>query len=422
MRITYLFTGLVLLATATSCLKDQCEATRTFIAYEPVWASSEELRTLTTEAPRALEDPGKIYVLGDWLFVNERWEGVHIFDNSDPANPQPLTFFRIPGNVDIAIRNGMLYADNGPDLVTLDLSDPASPQLVDRREGVFHNGADWGNQGFLLYYEATSRTVEVDCSENGSGSDSWVEESTVFLPNSFSAGDAAQSLNAAVRTGTGTGGSLARFTIMDSHLYAIDDVRLFVFDLNSPASPQQAATVDVGWGIETVFPVAPHLFIGANDGMYIYDASNPLQPVQLALFEHAQACDPVFVDGNIAYVTLRDGTECLGFVNQLDVVDVSSLTHPQLLQSYPMFNPIGISVADDHLYLCDNQEGLKVFDVSAWQNIGQGTESRVADFTAPDVITLPDEDLAIVVGPSGIQQFDIQDPTQPRRLSTIPVQ
>jgi len=31
-----------------------------------------------------------------------------------------VSFLRIPGNVDLAVRGNLLCADNGPDLVTLD--------------------------------------------------------------------------------------------------------------------------------------------------------------------------------------------------------------------------------------------------------------------------------------------------------------
>jgi hypothetical protein len=421
MRILTLTAGLLLLIGASSCLKDRCEATRAFIAYEPVWATSEELLDIGQEPPRPLDNPGKIYLLGDLLFVNELWEGVHIFDNSNPGQPQAIGFLRIPGNVDIAIRNGLLYADNGPHLVALDLTQPAAPELVYREEGVFQNRMTQQDEGFLLYYEQTDEVVEVACNEDVWLTEHWTRGNTQFFSSEILFSAAADALNAAVQTGAGTGGSLARFTIMGDHLYAIDQASLYVYDLKVPASPQRASTVNVGWGIETVFPVAPNLFIGAEDGMYIFDASNPLQPVQLSVFEHALACDPVFMDGDIAYVTLRDGNECRGFVNQLDVVDISKLTDPRLLASYAMHNPIGLSVADEHLYLCDNQEGLKVFEVSPWQNIGQGPVGWVSDFTAVDVITVPAKQLAIVVGPAGIEQFDISEPAQARRLSTIPI-
>jgi hypothetical protein len=64
------FRSLLLLSalalTMSSCLKDECDATRVFIEFEPVYKTESQIRTeITTEAPRALKNPGKIYVYGD---------------------------------------------------------------------------------------------------------------------------------------------------------------------------------------------------------------------------------------------------------------------------------------------------------------------------------------------------------------------
>ena len=37
---------------------------------------------------------------------------VHMYDNSDPSNPVNIGYIAIPGNVDIAIKDGHMYADN----------------------------------------------------------------------------------------------------------------------------------------------------------------------------------------------------------------------------------------------------------------------------------------------------------------------
>ena len=101
--------------------------------YQPVLVSRAELeRAVSGQPPRALHVPGKIFVSSRYLFVNEQYQGIHIYDNADPARPVAVQFLRIPGNVDLAVRGPLLYADNGPDLVVFDLSDPARPQVVGR--------------------------------------------------------------------------------------------------------------------------------------------------------------------------------------------------------------------------------------------------------------------------------------------------
>lgn len=102
-------------------------------SYRPILMSRQQLETsVVGQAPQALKVPGKIFVGNRYLFVNERYQGIHIYDNADPAKPTEVQFLRIPGNVDLAVRGGLLYADNGPDLVVIDVSNPAQVREVGR--------------------------------------------------------------------------------------------------------------------------------------------------------------------------------------------------------------------------------------------------------------------------------------------------
>ncbi|MEJ1237538.1 hypothetical protein WBG78_05405 [Chryseolinea sp. T2] len=99
--------------------------------YEPIYADPSQTE-IAFEPSRQLHEPGKIYLYGTLLLVNERFEGIHIFDNADPAHPVAVGFLRIPGNVDSAIRNNVLYADHLGDLVALDVHDLKAPKEISR--------------------------------------------------------------------------------------------------------------------------------------------------------------------------------------------------------------------------------------------------------------------------------------------------
>ncbi|HEX8330089.1 MAG TPA: hypothetical protein VF629_21315 [Hymenobacter sp.] len=96
--------------------------------------------------PRALHAAGKIYLQGQYLFVNEPYEGIHVIDNRNPARPRPVSFLRIPGNIDLALKGSLLYADNGPDLVTLDVSNPGAAVVKSRVRDAFRElpMPEWG--------------------------------------------------------------------------------------------------------------------------------------------------------------------------------------------------------------------------------------------------------------------------------------
>ena len=94
---------------------------------QPVYMSYQELRgAVSYEAPRELEEVGRIYLYNDYFFLNQRNAGIHVFDNSDPSAPVNMGFVNIPGNTELAIRSNQLYADSYVDLVTLDISNPVS--------------------------------------------------------------------------------------------------------------------------------------------------------------------------------------------------------------------------------------------------------------------------------------------------------
>jgi hypothetical protein len=68
-----------------------------------------------------LSDPGKLYTVGKKVLVGEKYRGIHVIDNTDPRNPVSESFIAVPGCVDMALKDGVLYADNGVDLVAINI-------------------------------------------------------------------------------------------------------------------------------------------------------------------------------------------------------------------------------------------------------------------------------------------------------------
>ena len=151
------------------------------------------------------------------------------------------------------------------------------------------------------------------------------------------------------------GGSLARFTILNDYLYVVDNTSLIPIEISNLSNPLSLNKVEIGVGIETIFPYNDHLFIGANSAMYIYSLNNPAQPQLLSTYQHFTGCDPVVVNGNYAYVTLREGLSCANPVNinVLEVVDVTSYSDPFQVNTVFMNNPRGLGIGGNNkLYVC----------------------------------------------------------------------
>ena len=132
MRVLHLLLpGLSLLL--GGCFGNAVGPTEPVPSYRPILMSRQQLEaSVGPQAPRPLQVPGKILVNNRYLFVNEQYQGIHIYDNLDPAQPVEVQFLRIPGNVDLAVRGSLLYADNGPDLVVVDVGNPAQARVVGR--------------------------------------------------------------------------------------------------------------------------------------------------------------------------------------------------------------------------------------------------------------------------------------------------
>ncbi|MCZ6693078.1 MAG: hypothetical protein O6939_04155, partial [Bacteroidetes bacterium] len=193
-----------------------------------------------------------------------------------------------------------------------------------------------------------------------------------------------------------------------------------VFDINNLAQPNEVNLVELGWGIETIFPYQDKLFIGSNIGMQIFDNSDPKNPSYVSNFDHALACDPVVAEDNYAFITLRSGNRCFGIDDQLDVVDISVLESPWLVKSYPMDHPHGLAIDNNILFLCEGEFGLKIFDVSDKRALDRNLLSHLPNIPSYDVIATDSH--LILVGDDGIYQFDYTDPTDLKLLSVISIQ
>ena len=65
----------------SSCLEDKCLATRQYTVFTPIYAKMEEhRREVQAESPRVLRNTGALYMYGDYIFINEKKEGIHIVD------------------------------------------------------------------------------------------------------------------------------------------------------------------------------------------------------------------------------------------------------------------------------------------------------------------------------------------------------
>lgn len=402
----------------------------------PETISLEEWRqeSITVKNGNPLVHPGKIYRKGNYLYINEVNKGIHVYDNSNPSAPINVGFVEIYQNAELAIYGDILYVNSYTDLILLDVSNPNEIHELNRLENVFHIYFNDVDEGYDYSYSSevvdpnsvvitgwSLQDVEREIIED----DGFVlkEYNPWFTGNEggpvvFTAENSISMNDASFSGGAGHGGSMAKFTIAGNKLFILDGQVIQCYDISTPSEPKFVAEENTSRVAQTLFPRGNQLFVGTTTGMMIYEISNTGGITLLSTFEHFTSCDPVVVEGDLAYVTLSSG--CRNILNQLDVVDISDLFNPVLIKSYSFTHPLGLGVDGSTLFLCDDQDGLKVFDVKDPLSIDQNQLAHFSQMNAFDVI--PYNDLLIMVGDDGIAQYDYSNVQQIVQLSSISIQ
>jgi hypothetical protein len=415
-KIIFLPLLLVTVFILQSCLKDKI--TKTYSIFEPVYkAKSEVLAEIKSGSSASVTNPGKIFMYGNYIFLNEINKGVHIIDNSNPSSPTIKGFINIPGNVDIAVKGNILYADLFTDLVVVDISDPLNatlkkvvPKIFPERVYAAGFVAD-STQVIIGWTEKKIKETINGMPQAGRG---WIRADAML---SFSSAGPQSGNSGGVKSVVGVAGSMSRFAIVNDYMYAVNSYSLNVLDISVLNNPVFKSNAFVGSNIETIYPFKNKLFMGSSNGMFIYDITNPSAPVRQGSVMHFRACDPVVADDDFAFVTLRAGTLCQGTNNQLDIVNVTNVMNPVLVKTYGLTNPHGLAKDGNLLFICDGKDGLKVYNKSNVFNLQ--LLGKISNIETYDVIAWNNR--LLVVAKGGLYQYDYTNPASLSLISKLTV-
>jgi hypothetical protein len=334
-------------------------------------------------------------------------------------------FISIPGNVDIVIAGNTMVADSYIDLVSIDISNPAAAKEVARLKNVFpyavpaydikyRVGQIDDTKGVVVDWKVSTVRKEINTTN--------YPVYPVFFGSrftEFSLSADASAKGAQQSTPAGIGGSMARFGLIGHHLLAVDNSTYYNFDLTSPTNPSLETKVNINWGIETMFLSGNTMFLGTRNGMLVYNVTDVSKPEYISSFWHATGCDPVVVQNNKAYVTIRGGNPCGSNINRLDVLDITNIKSPALIRSYSMTSPYGLAIDDDILFVCDGDDGLKVFNASDPFLVAEHLIASFKDINAYDVI--PIGNALLMIGENGFYQYDYTNLTDIKLISSIKI-
>ncbi|MDF1574385.1 MAG: hypothetical protein P1P86_04240 [Bacteroidales bacterium] len=404
---------LLLIFSMAGIALSSCEDRRlqSYLANVPVYMSYDELRSSFAVTGGAdMEKPGKISFYGSHIFINEYQKGIHVVDLSDPAHPEAEAFIEVPGNVDMAIRNNLLYAESYTDLLIIDISEPEQPRLRERIEDLFEYiipSYDYDypldeideEKGVITGFQVKKITREVH---------NYPQPWPVYWAYALESGFA-PARGGATNNSYGVGGSMARFITYDDYLYALSESSQKLKSINISNTDKLMVESELWlWGgVETLFIADAFLYVGTSSGMHILDLANPGSPNMLSTYQHITACDPVVVEGDRAYVTLRSGNACGGTLDLLEVVDISDKLKPERLASLSMTEPYGLGIDQGTLFVCEGEFGLKVYNARYENSITPHLISAFPGIHAYDVIPL--ESFLFMIGEDGFYIYDYSD-------------
>jgi hypothetical protein len=226
----------------------------------------------------------------------------------------------------------------------------------------------------------------------------------------------------------GLSGQFSRTLIVDDYLYGVDHTSLVTYDITDRTTPVKVGNTPVDFALETIYHHEGNLFIGSRRGMYIYTISRSGMPVPRGSFDYSslpniiEPCDPVVAEGNTAYASLYTGDNTDGAgcgrttdVQTIVVVDVSNLDNPRLVTTHDVQTPRGLAIDNNVLFVCNNENGLTVYDVSDRNNFVE--LDRISDINAWDAIA--EDDKLIVVGATEVIQYDYSNPSELVELSRV---
>jgi hypothetical protein len=122
--------------------------------YEPILMTRGEMvSAIALQDARVIEAPGKIWVYNNYIFLIEQYKGIHIIDNTIPAESKTIAFIHVDGCTELAIKDDIIYTNNAVDMIGIKVDATLkSIEVVSRKEyilPVMSSPSPWGDWYFI---------------------------------------------------------------------------------------------------------------------------------------------------------------------------------------------------------------------------------------------------------------------------------
>ncbi len=373
-------------------------------------------------------DGRDIEIVDDILYATSDTKGLVMYDLSNPGNPLLIDSAPIPfesGAYSFTIDDGIVYAtEYGPSLTTVDITAPSTPILLDRIE---FEGQPLGiglidNWIYTTDYDYTVTLVDRTDPSNLSVAMSYRFENQIdyFTAGAgvvlvYERGDTIRFYSPAGdnpiidSTPIDTALYLYDYHIDEPYMYQLYANQLRIMERNGQGDFIQISTFTHDSTMRDIDVGNGIAYIATGtEGILILDVNTPKAPQLITTYSTSASAYRIELFDDLLYYS---GS------NELWTVDISNPAAPLTVRRLvEVDDPKNIDVAGGYAYVPDGRQGLKIFDVTDRWN-----PTFVAQFPAPieayDVVVR--DQIAYLVHSSRISSIDISDPTNPTLLSEI---
>ena len=143
---------------------------------KPIYGSFTQAKQITYSSTAfPVMVPGNIYAKGDLIYQLEVGKGIHVIDNSVPAQAHRVGFITVNGSSQISIKGNFLYTNSYDDLVVVDISNSNTVREVKRIIGAFPEGRS------QYFYNQPAESGYFECPVYDSAVIGWRKDSVLAI-------------------------------------------------------------------------------------------------------------------------------------------------------------------------------------------------------------------------------------------------
>ncbi len=344
--------------------------------YKPLLMPRGELETaVKLLPPQDIDTVFKIVISGNKIFIGEIYKGIHIL-NGVASSPVNEAFVAVPGIIDFAVNDSLIYANSAVDLVTIRIADGS---VVDRQREVFPElippDALEPNPQFVRGLRPDSTEIVAWVKNPSYDQDT----NNVLVPNYL-------------------------LEIEGSYLYGLIGASLIVYDISS-GLPRYLVLQKVNYNFNYAMRLLPDygLFISnSNLGVYAFEAADNLSykneytGINIATYFDIWHTDAgYYLVASFHYFPLY-----WILYNQLEIYYMGEFDRAVLDTVIKLTYPLDVRFRDSLLFVCDR--GIKIFKQDS-------TYALVKYYTADAQKMYFADSLLITLGEQSITSYKVNN-------------